>query len=96
MSSGVRRVVIGCKDPNPKVAGRGVEVLEAAGVEVEVSVCGWVHLSSLTSIIILTHLCCYLITIFIVITTHFFLIEPCVSSVIGVVRRLLLLTFNSS
>lgn len=35
----IRRVVIGCTDPNPKHAGRGVDLLRAAGVEVTVGVC---------------------------------------------------------
>ncbi len=30
----VKKVVIGCLDPNPKHAGRGVEILEKAGIEV--------------------------------------------------------------
>ena len=32
--SGIARVVIGAMDPNPLVAGKGVEILEKAGVEV--------------------------------------------------------------
>ena len=35
--AGIRRVVIGMKDPNPLVAGKGIRILEDAGVEV---VCG--------------------------------------------------------
>ena len=38
MQSGIVRVVIGCKDPNPHVDGGGVEVLQAAGIEVEIGV----------------------------------------------------------
>lgn len=34
IKAGLARVVIGCLDPNPKHAGRGVEVLRNAGVEV--------------------------------------------------------------
>ncbi len=33
-AAGIRRVVIGCLDPNPKHAGRGVDILRQAGVEV--------------------------------------------------------------
>ena len=35
VASGVARVVIGCRDPNPRVDGGGVATLEAAGIEVE-------------------------------------------------------------
>ena len=36
--TGIPRVVIGCKDPFAKVAGRGIEILRNAGVEVTVGV----------------------------------------------------------
>ncbi|MBC8206817.1 MAG: bifunctional diaminohydroxyphosphoribosylaminopyrimidine deaminase/5-amino-6-(5-phosphoribosylamino)uracil reductase RibD [Kiritimatiellales bacterium] len=35
----IRRVVIGCKDPNPAHAGRGIRKLRRAGVEVITGVC---------------------------------------------------------
>jgi diaminohydroxyphosphoribosylaminopyrimidine deaminase / 5-amino-6-(5-phosphoribosylamino)uracil reductase len=34
LAAGIKRVVIGCSDPNPRVQGGGVERLRAAGVEV--------------------------------------------------------------
>lgn len=34
LGAGIKRVVIGCADPNPRVVGGGVERLRAAGVEV--------------------------------------------------------------
>jgi diaminohydroxyphosphoribosylaminopyrimidine deaminase/5-amino-6-(5-phosphoribosylamino)uracil reductase len=36
LRASVARVVVGCRDPNPNVAGRGVERLQAEGVEVAV------------------------------------------------------------
>lgn len=35
VGAGVARVIIACSDPDPRVSGRGVEMLEAAGIEVE-------------------------------------------------------------
>lgn len=34
IQAGIKRVVIGCKDPNPHVSGSGIEALEQAGIEV--------------------------------------------------------------
>lgn len=38
IKSGVKRVVIGCRDPNPHVKGGGIERLRAAGIEVIIGV----------------------------------------------------------
>lgn len=39
LASGVRRVVIGVRDPNPKHAGRGILLLKRAGITVDERVC---------------------------------------------------------
>ncbi len=39
ISAGVRRVVVGVRDPNPLHAGRGLRKLRAAGIEVRCGVC---------------------------------------------------------
>ncbi|NNK71745.1 MAG: bifunctional diaminohydroxyphosphoribosylaminopyrimidine deaminase/5-amino-6-(5-phosphoribosylamino)uracil reductase RibD [Flavobacteriaceae bacterium] len=38
LTYGIRHVVIGCEDPNPKVGGQGIEKLKASGCEVKVGV----------------------------------------------------------
>lgn len=38
MEAGIKRVVVGCLDPNPKHAGKGVNILKKAGIEVRVGI----------------------------------------------------------
>jgi diaminohydroxyphosphoribosylaminopyrimidine deaminase/5-amino-6-(5-phosphoribosylamino)uracil reductase len=38
LKSGVSRVVIGCKDPNPRVAGGGADYLSSKGINIQVGV----------------------------------------------------------
>ena len=38
VEKGIKKVVVGCGDPNPKVNGRGIEIIRNAGIEVEMAV----------------------------------------------------------
>jgi diaminohydroxyphosphoribosylaminopyrimidine deaminase/5-amino-6-(5-phosphoribosylamino)uracil reductase len=40
LKAGIKRVLVGCLDPNPHVTGGGSKRLEEAGLDVEVGVCG--------------------------------------------------------
>jgi diaminohydroxyphosphoribosylaminopyrimidine deaminase/5-amino-6-(5-phosphoribosylamino)uracil reductase len=54
IASGIRHVVVGTVDPNPVVAGRGIDRMRAAGVRVDVGVreaeCAWMNRFFLHSI----------------------------------------------
>jgi diaminohydroxyphosphoribosylaminopyrimidine deaminase / 5-amino-6-(5-phosphoribosylamino)uracil reductase len=39
VEAGVSKVVVACPDPNPLVAGKGVQILRDAGIDVEVGIC---------------------------------------------------------
>lgn len=39
VDAGVAKVIVACPDPNPLVAGKGVQILREAGIEVEVGLC---------------------------------------------------------
>ncbi|NNH38785.1 bifunctional diaminohydroxyphosphoribosylaminopyrimidine deaminase/5-amino-6-(5-phosphoribosylamino)uracil reductase RibD [Acinetobacter terrae] len=39
VEAGIAKVIVACPDPNPLVAGKGVQILKDAGIEVEVSIC---------------------------------------------------------
>jgi diaminohydroxyphosphoribosylaminopyrimidine deaminase/5-amino-6-(5-phosphoribosylamino)uracil reductase len=40
IKAGIKKVIVGIKDPNPFVNGRGIQILENAGIEVETNVLG--------------------------------------------------------
>ncbi len=39
VEAGVTKVIVACPDPNPLVAGKGVQILKDAGIDVEVGIC---------------------------------------------------------
>lgn len=39
VEAGVAKVIVACPDPNPLVAGKGVQILKDAGIDVEVGIC---------------------------------------------------------
>ena len=39
VEAGLARVIVACPDPNPLVAGKGVQILRDAGIDVEVGIC---------------------------------------------------------
>lgn len=39
IAAGIKRVVVGCMDPNPLVAGKGIAKLRTAGIEVTENIC---------------------------------------------------------
>lgn len=39
IAAGIRKVYVACLDPNPLVSGRGIRLLQEAGIEVEIGLC---------------------------------------------------------